>query len=80
MCNLSDIFHLYQFERRVIDAWTEMFAAPDAYTGCHLFDVSDWKDGSTATHHRPSGNSMLRWQAKENHRRKTLWPQTCRSV
>ncbi len=39
----------------------------DAYTGCHLFDVSDWKGGSTATHHRPSDNSMLRWQAKEIH-------------
>jgi hypothetical protein len=30
MCNVSDILHLHHFDRRVIDAWTEMFAAPDA--------------------------------------------------
>lgn len=37
----------------------------DACTGCCLFDASDWRGGNTATHHRPSGNSMMHWQAQE---------------
>jgi hypothetical protein len=44
----------------------KMFAAMDAYTGCHLFDAAGGRVGITATHHRFGGNSMLRWQAKKS--------------